>query len=79
MTIETKEFVEWVKAYIPRIKDNEFRLNQSIYICDLRKCLDSHIGSLIYNDGNPTFDVEIKQIRELKKKLEEMEKEGMLR
>lgn len=78
MTRETKELVEWAKAYIPRIKVNEFRLNQSIYICDLRKCLDSHIGSLVHNDGNPTFSVEIKQHRELKEKIEEMEKEGLL-
>lgn len=63
MTRETKELVEWAKAYIPRIKVNEFRLNQSIYVCDLRKCLDTHIRSIIYHDGNPTFDVEIKQLK----------------
>lgn len=70
MNEELKKLLAWFDNY--EITFNEIRLSQCQYIFDLRKFI-----SVRKNWDNPTFEYDILSLYQLKKVLEEKEKENM--
>lgn len=75
MNEELKQLLEWFDNY--EITFNEIRLSQCQYIFDLRKFISVQTNSVRKNWDNPTFEYDILSLYQLKKVLEEKEKENM--
>lgn len=75
MNEELKQLLEWFDNY--EITFNEIRLSQCQYIFDLRKFISVQTNSVRRNWENPTFEYDILSLYQLKKVLEEKEKENM--
>lgn len=75
MNEELKKLLAWFDNY--EITFNEIRLSQCQYIFDLRKFISVQTNSVQKNWDNPTFEYDILSLYQLKKVLEEKEKENM--
>ena len=71
MNEELKKLLEWFDNY--QITFNEIRLSPCQYIFDLRKFISVQTNSV---RENPTFEYDIISLYQLKKVLEEKEKEN---
>lgn len=74
MNEELKKLLEWFDNY--QITFNEIQLSPCQYIFDLRKFISVQTNSVRRNWGNPTFEYDIISLYQLKKVLEEKEKEN---
>lgn len=74
MNEELKQLLEWFDNY--EITFNEIRLSPCQYIFDLRKFISVQTNSIRRNWDNPTFEYDILSLYQLKKVLEEKEKEN---
>ena len=74
MNEELKKLLAWFDNY--EITFNEIRLSQCQYIFDLRKFISVQTNSVRKNWDNPTFEYDILSLYQLKKVLEEKEKEN---
>ena len=74
MNEELKQLLEWFDNY--EITFNEIRLSQCQYIFDLRKFISVQTNSVRKKWDNPTFEYDILSLYQLKKVLEEKEKEN---
>lgn len=74
MNEELKQLLAWFDNY--EITFNEIRLSPCQYIFDLRKFISVQTNSVRKNWDNPTFEYNIISLYQLKKVLEEKEKEN---